>query len=509
MQALHAEFQHTSASAYTLLHCGRRSTLAHIATKNDVNRMVDISHSSDTSWRPAAIPMKDYLRSGKHKEFRWEDGAQHRILQPALRNTDPYPMTFERRLGHSRTAVVDLVFAPVDIRPRHDLPLALKVINCSAAELTPDFILRQEVKIMECIEHIHIVKYVASYQTPEKFGIIMYPPGKCDLEKYMHDISDELEQIQSGKQSTLSEQAQDCSQHLACFFACLAQALSYLERKDIKIKHKDIKPKNIVVDDFDSPLLTDFGIAQQYPTEDGQHTTGPTAKSDRYASPEALDGKERDYRSDVFSLGCVFLEMATILLGITLVDLENHLVDGGKGIMYGRTIERNKSWVKELMKRCEEDSEGRPRHSRSKSGGQRAVLLRVLPVIGEMLALKKEKRPHANTLWKHFSALSPRHCPSCKLQHESNTSDPNGDPRQPYETSPPGSRRSRDGSDANEASVETADTSQRSATIPKLRKNLIYYDTEGGAPRMISNEELDSMRADGTFPSVNVSLVAG
>lgn len=49
-------------------------------------------------------------------------------------------------------------------------------------------------------------------------------------------------------------------------------------------------------------------------------TDGLIARSRKYCSPEVYDGELRGRASDIFSLGCIFLEMATVMSAIPLDD---------------------------------------------------------------------------------------------------------------------------------------------------------------------------------------------
>lgn len=74
--------------------------------------------------------------------------------------------------------------------------------------------------------------------------------------------------------------------------------------------HRDIKPSNIIVDDAGHATLTDFGIVRAL---DGTRltTTGATAGTPLYMSPEQCKGEAIDKRSDVYSLGVVLYEILT------------------------------------------------------------------------------------------------------------------------------------------------------------------------------------------------------
>ena len=74
------------------------------------------------------------------------------------------------------------------------------------------------------------------------------------------------------------------------------------------IIHRDLKPSNIMISNRGILKLMDFGIAR--PTDTSIHTTdGSILGTMQYLSPEQLEGKEPDVRTDIYSLGAVFYEM--------------------------------------------------------------------------------------------------------------------------------------------------------------------------------------------------------
>jgi eukaryotic-like serine/threonine-protein kinase len=80
----------------------------------------------------------------------------------------------------------------------------------------------------------------------------------------------------------------------------------------LRIVHRDVNPKNIMLAESGVTKLLDFGIAYSYLQHRDRTLTGVMKGKYSYMSPEQANGnRELDNRSDVFALGIVLTEMLT------------------------------------------------------------------------------------------------------------------------------------------------------------------------------------------------------
>ena len=80
---------------------------------------------------------------------------------------------------------------------------------------------------------------------------------------------------------------------------------------DLNVMHRDIKCANILISGQGECKLADFNVSKVVSTNKGGflHTQTGTPY---YASPEVWKDRPYDFKSDIWSLGCVLYEMAAL-----------------------------------------------------------------------------------------------------------------------------------------------------------------------------------------------------
>ncbi|KAF2245617.1 kinase-like protein [Trematosphaeria pertusa] len=158
---------------------------------------------------------------------------------------------------------------------------------------------KEEVGILKRLCHPHVVQVYCTFEEGDCFAIVMEPLASGDLDQFLSQQSRPLEL------SPLIEK----------WLGCLTVTLAFIH--DHGIKHRDIKPKNILVNNG-LVLFSDFGSSKLC-LETGMSTDGPAyGHTKTYSAPEVIAQERRNESADIFSLGCVFTEMVSVLCGRSL-----------------------------------------------------------------------------------------------------------------------------------------------------------------------------------------------
>ncbi len=170
--------------------------------------------------------------------------------------------------------------------------VAIKQLRRDLAMFQPEMVerFRREGEALRRLNHPNIVKVLAAAEEEGQHYIVMEYVGGGSLE------------------DLLIKNPQLPVEQVVAIGLELADALSRAHH--LEILHRDIKPGNILLAEDGTPRLTDFGLARfgQLP---GLTEYGSILGTFLYLSPEAVENRELDERSDIWSFGVVLYEMLT------------------------------------------------------------------------------------------------------------------------------------------------------------------------------------------------------
>ncbi|KAJ4305033.1 hypothetical protein N0V90_000562 [Kalmusia sp. IMI 367209] len=177
---------------------------------------------------------------------------------------------------------------------------------------------RNEVRIMRRLAtHHHIVKLHTTYLARRELALIVSPVADDgDLASFLQESRDHVYDRASLTTTMAPFVSYDdklvaMNNTLKQAFGCLAAGLAFMHQQTIR--HKDIKPQNILIHKG-TVLYTDFGISLDFSNQGHSTTTGrPQSFTRKYCAPEVARHENRNSKSDIFSLGCVFAEITAAL----------------------------------------------------------------------------------------------------------------------------------------------------------------------------------------------------
>jgi serine/threonine protein kinase len=152
----------------------------------------------------------------------------------------------------------------------------------------------------------HFIRLLKPYQVGDKINFI-FPLADGDLHEYLYDRKSwkhQFTQRASPFKNSIWEQ----------MVGLLAALGEYQLLKDDPIErwyHSDLKPSNILIFEGEILVITDFGqayIGNKTNPEDTS-SAGQRQGSEAYAPPESHLGTTMDTKSDVWSMGCILLEV--------------------------------------------------------------------------------------------------------------------------------------------------------------------------------------------------------
>jgi serine/threonine protein kinase len=170
---------------------------------------------------------------------------------------------------------------------------------------TPDALIAEiesEISILRrCADHPNLAKFIAAYtveDVKDYYFIVMQPWAPLNLAHFLNKVT-------TPGHSSICPWWNDLSDFDKCHvpFSGILEGLWFLHNQ--LIFHKDVKPENILFDGS-TAILTDFGVSKLYKP---RNPTNYTRSTYSYLAPEQVSHEQSSPQSDMFSMGCCFLQL--------------------------------------------------------------------------------------------------------------------------------------------------------------------------------------------------------
>ncbi|PVI03264.1 kinase-like protein [Periconia macrospinosa] len=229
------------------------------------------------------------LLKPREQELDWSGFGQH--AQFTHEREVPLQPLFE--IARSARSIVDAVQC-------RRIKLARKRILCHR-RYTPEEALA-EVRHVQLFRNRHIVQCIGTYSIGKWIGILTYPVAYCNLLDFLQETA------------TLHEYDEAAMYNRQVLVKSFVFNMRGSETRTIR---------------YVNVYITDFGISRHIVDLEHSQTDGPTGWTEMYCSPEVAKYEARGRASDMFSLGCVFAEMATVIANRKLEEFCHFRSDDG------------------------------------------------------------------------------------------------------------------------------------------------------------------------------------
>ena len=150
----------------------------------------------------------------------------------------------------------------------------------------------KEAEILSNFNCDNIVKYYDSSKDNNNIYIVMEYCDGDNLKSFINKHNDDRTSIEENILINIIKQL----------------CIGIKEMHNKKIIHRDLKPENIFINENMNIKIGDFGISKQFDSFKTQITNN-RAGSDYYISPEIINNGIYNFKSDIYSLGCIIYEL--------------------------------------------------------------------------------------------------------------------------------------------------------------------------------------------------------